>query len=623
MAFALVQQAISAAGGIAGTAISQAFTNTVGVGNLVYGFIQWDFGGSLNITSVTDDKGNTYTIADNVNNATDNQRMAAFYKENLTNAPKTISGNFASSASFARIEICEISGAATASAIDGHTAQAEAASTSHSSGNITTTQNGDWIAGGAMSSNTGSTITAGSGFTIDNSGGGAVTLPMASEHQTQTTAGTIAGTFTFGTSARAVTAVMAFKASSSSQTLTPPLYSDAEAFFSATFTKGAVNLAPPLYADAETFFSATFTKGAVNLAPPLYADAESFFAATFTRGAVNLAPPLFSDTDSFFAATFAPGAVNLTAPLFSDTDTFFAPAASQSGVFLTYTDFRYIAPGATATITYNVGGDPSIGAADPLRIVAIATGGRMGSTLPPSAVTIAGITATMAPGAFVESGGAMQGSVWYAPVPTGTTATVVVTWPVVPGGTQIFVYRIITHGPNPTTAATAAGPANAEAAPISYTVPTAGASLAAYFQRDSAGSDGAVTWTNATADLNIVNPDGRDVSAAHTTATGAVTVTAADPTGVAAGIASQGAESALVAVAWGDVAIFAPPLLSDAEAFFSAVFAPGAVNLAAPLFSDAESILLGYGGAGSRQSYARAVLGYGQLLLGNRFAWGG
>ena len=211
MAIASVQKTINADNLAAANPVNCVFVSTVGVGNLVYGSICYDAGGG-SLTTVTDDKANSYTISENIVNTSNNQRLAQFYRENVTNAPKTISCNFSANASFHRAQIGEISGAATTTALNAHGGQQQNAQTAPSSGNITTTSNGCWIVAQTAATSGGTTIAAGSGYALENSGGGAAFLvPLASETQTQATAGTIAATFTYGTSRNAVTLIMAFR----------------------------------------------------------------------------------------------------------------------------------------------------------------------------------------------------------------------------------------------------------------------------------------------------------------------------------------------------------------------------------------------------------------------------
>src|SRR5690242_4037919 len=102
------------------------------------------------------------------------------------------------------------------------------------------------------------------------------------------------------------------------------------------------------------------------------------------------------------------------------------PQVSGGTLSITNTDNRADNSGL-ATITYNAGGDPSIGAADSNRVVVVAIGARDNTTTV-SSVTIAGVSATQVSGAAGASGGSILTDIWYASVPTGTTATVTIVY---------------------------------------------------------------------------------------------------------------------------------------------------------------------------------------------------
>jgi hypothetical protein len=123
------------------------------------------------------------------------------------------------------------------------------------------------------------------------------------------------------------------------QTLFPDLFADADTFYSATVTPGAVTLSPALYSDPDTFYGPTitqvifpdlFTDGdtfyspQVNLTiyPALYTDADTFYSPTITTGEVFLLPDLFVDGDTFYSPTIG---LYLTPPLFVDGDIFYPP----------------------------------------------------------------------------------------------------------------------------------------------------------------------------------------------------------------------------------------------------------------------------------------------------------
>lgn len=196
--------------------LSAVFTNTVGSGNTVMGvLIVARY--SYSLSSITDDKGNSYTIVDSY--AGDNSdTMYSFYASNLTNSPKTITANFTGNV-YAQIAIDEYSGVGTLD-VHGFNYQSSVTTAANNitSGNVTPTQNGDLIYGGTMCYSTGTGApTAGSGFTGRNS---TAYFYGATEDQVQTTAAAIAATFTaYAATSYVGTAIMCFKAAVSTVAL--------------------------------------------------------------------------------------------------------------------------------------------------------------------------------------------------------------------------------------------------------------------------------------------------------------------------------------------------------------------------------------------------------------------
>lgn len=204
------------------------------------------------------------------------------------------------------------------------------------------------------------------------------------------------------------------------------------------------------------------------------------------------------------------------------------PPASGVPLSLTYTDNR--ADGsANATVTYNAGGDPNCGAADLNRIIVVIMGRRMTGGAPTS-VTIAGVSATQVSGAFNAGSGIQQSDIWYAAVPTGTTCSVAVAWDPAGSGysdSVIGVYRLITATPAPTASANASVASGAVTLPA-YTVPSGGASVNMWSQRDNGGAS-AVSWTNTSAangDFFVPGINARGYSGSTVQVAGSVTVSA-------------------------------------------------------------------------------------------------
>lgn len=196
----------------------------------------------------------------------------------------------------------------------------------------------------------------------------------------------------------------------------------------------------------------------------------------------------------------------------------------------------------TGAVTDTVGGTTityasvPIGVANVNRVVAVGIAGdTTGASQVISGVTIGGVTAVQAANA-VATNGISFSDIWYAPVPTGTTASVVVTYTIATSASVVEAYRIITTTPIPLAGAGVSNSVLAQSlANTPYVVPAGGGSFNIYVFRGGSLGNSVVTWTNASPTTNGDNlQDGIGggtnsnpiVSVAHTTATGSVTVSA-------------------------------------------------------------------------------------------------
>ncbi|HEY6019541.1 MAG TPA: hypothetical protein VIY48_06460 [Candidatus Paceibacterota bacterium] len=172
--------------------------SAVGSANCIAGIVTcWDVSGDA-LTSITDDKGNSYTVLDKIDD-TNGQYNYSFVLGNITNGPATVTANFNTSVQFRGIIWDEYSGiAALANPTDGHGVNLQsfpAPSTTDGivSPSITTTANGDLIYGGTVNAFNATQAAAGTGYTLREQAG---TAPMSSEDKVQTTAGSVTATFT-------------------------------------------------------------------------------------------------------------------------------------------------------------------------------------------------------------------------------------------------------------------------------------------------------------------------------------------------------------------------------------------------------------------------------------------
>src|SRR5262252_1507507 len=96
-------------GATSGTTIVTAFSAAVGVGNTVCGFVTFAGSGPNIVSSVSDDKGNSYFFESGTLITGDGQNVTAFHRSNITNAPTTITVTLSVSNGFFDMVIDEFS----------------------------------------------------------------------------------------------------------------------------------------------------------------------------------------------------------------------------------------------------------------------------------------------------------------------------------------------------------------------------------------------------------------------------------------------------------------------------------------------------------------------------------
>jgi hypothetical protein len=187
-------------GGTASTASTNvALNNPVTSGNIVVAFVGAYFAGvDPNDITFTDDKNNTYNVFGNTEYV-NTYRTKVFYLVNVTNGPQTFTvttfeNNTATAVAFRNFAVEEFTGSPTAfldASSTNSAATVPAGTDTATSGNFTTTQNGDLVYA-AYSSTTFNTPNAGTGYTIGLTPGNVFN---ATEHRIQATAGTNSATF--------------------------------------------------------------------------------------------------------------------------------------------------------------------------------------------------------------------------------------------------------------------------------------------------------------------------------------------------------------------------------------------------------------------------------------------
>lgn len=175
--------------------------------------------------------------------------------------------------------------------------------------------------------------------------------------------------------------------------------------------------------------------------------------------------------------------------------------------------------GGGTTVTFTA---VAMGAANANRVVAVPIAWRSaGDSDTISSVTIGGVSATQATGAYVSSGGAWISDLWYASVPTGTSGDIVFNFSAASARSGIATYRVVTGTVAPTDVQNATATAGMTVA-HSLTIPGGGKGLA--FFGDRVGNGGSVVWTGAVSDYDATGVGGFSTfSGATVSATGTVT----------------------------------------------------------------------------------------------------
>jgi hypothetical protein len=193
------------------TTVARTFGGAVTAGNTIGVYVAWT-SDTVNLVSVTDNVGNTYTLVQNPTTAA-NFRAAGAYARNVTGGSVTITATFDDLNNDKRLLAHEISGVSTVSPVDCSRATAQVlpgtGADAISSGSCTTQYPGDYIFG-TTSNKTGATQVPGTGFTqrLD-------AATFESEDLVQSSPAAIAATFTsavFGGSDTWITLLIAFNA---------------------------------------------------------------------------------------------------------------------------------------------------------------------------------------------------------------------------------------------------------------------------------------------------------------------------------------------------------------------------------------------------------------------------
>jgi len=203
--------------GTCGTTCAIAtFGSAVGSGNVVLGEILWNDQGtsSITVSSIVDDKGNSYVLGTKVHDsAATNLAAQSFWRGNVTGGPTTFTITFSAAGVTAVLaKVDEYSGAIPVTdPSDGNTGQLQApppgTTDGVTSGNITTTGTNDLIWSGTVNLNGVANLT-GTGFTLRSP---CQANYICIEDKNLASPGTTAGTWTWPSSGSTITHVVAIK----------------------------------------------------------------------------------------------------------------------------------------------------------------------------------------------------------------------------------------------------------------------------------------------------------------------------------------------------------------------------------------------------------------------------
>jgi chitodextrinase len=335
---AFVQAASNRA--FSGTTITAAFGSAVTSGDVVAVFVSWRTGSTL--SSITDNCGGSYTLVNN-NTAGNDSAFAAMAYGTGSSGSCTLIAHFAADPGSDRVIIVhEISGVSTASPLDSGQTKINSQSSpgagtdAVTSGNITTTINGDYIFGATYNTSANTpTISPGTNDSIRNTS----SPDLASEDRIQSSSGAIAVTFTQNkTYADFITGVMAFQPASggSSDTQAPTVPTNLSA---TAVSSSGINLSWTASTDNVGVTGYTIYRGGVQVgtsATNSYSDTglTASTAYTYTVDAFDAAGNHSSQSSSASATTQA--AAGDTTPPSTPTN-LSATAVSSSSINLSWT----------------------------------------------------------------------------------------------------------------------------------------------------------------------------------------------------------------------------------------------------------------------------------------------
>ena len=116
-----------------------------------------------------------------------------------------------------------------------------------------------------------------------------------------------------------------------SKALSAGLFSNANTPYSPTVT-ATKTLATSFYSNAQVFYPPAVSVGAVSISPPLYSSTPTFYAHVLNQvgGPQNVVVPLFNNTRTFYSPLLSPGAVSVAPSLYANAPTFYGLTVTTS-----------------------------------------------------------------------------------------------------------------------------------------------------------------------------------------------------------------------------------------------------------------------------------------------------
>jgi len=203
--------------------LTQAFPTANVAGNLIVAVTSW--GNRSGNPTISDSSSNNYVLATTSYSSAGDQSLAVYYAANIRGGSNTISATFNGGRPWPRLIIAEYQGLDPVSPLavtSTNQGSATTAADSVTTGYGTTSTGGDLILGVVENYNVSGTVLAGSGYTLRYGLLYSGAIETALEDRIQTTAGSVAATFTFTHADSYIAELLAFRPLSGSADTNAP-----------------------------------------------------------------------------------------------------------------------------------------------------------------------------------------------------------------------------------------------------------------------------------------------------------------------------------------------------------------------------------------------------------------